>query len=421
MATPAPPTPAPAAPPPPSQRGPVTGFDNLRASLRSAIDSYSQPAPEPSPATETPAPASNAAPAPSSEPAAPSEGSTPKDSAPAPSAEPAASAAESWISRYGSQERAAQEAFALEQRAAAMAKRLKELEGSPQATPQPAQPEPVAAAQPAAEPEHPATPQAQPQPTPPQEDLQAVALRLADADSVCVDLDRQFVADETRLKELDQEIPKVASEIAYLQRRVQELKDDPLQAEEEQRKLDRQQLQHERLGTERLKLDLRKDSLQEKWRQRLASIHGHLTARAEAQAREAESRQQTVQEATVFARSVGETFLREFEAGKYDPEVRGDVWESVKARAALVGYQIPDPTAFVRTVLQTEKQRMERFHRVESRRFALTHAPVDVPPPTAPAQTAPAIPARSPASIDPAAQFDGLRLRLRQSARIPRR
>lgn len=339
------------------------------------------------------------------------EGSTPaSETAPAPTSAPL----ESLLKRYGDPQRIEAEFFALEKRAAEMAKALKS-----QTPEHPASPETVAA-QPTAQPAPAEPPVTQPaHPAQVTEDIHAQAIKAAESDRVCRELDARFTTNDARLKELSQEIPKLNSDIAYLERKAAELQQteaalratDPLRADdyaEEARKtvasLDRIKLTHERSATEATRLQLQQDHLLGQYNGRVEAYKGQFAQEAQSRTREAQLTADIDKDAKTFAQTFAQSFEAEFSGLKDVPvELKADIWQAVKGQAALAQLGgMDNPTEFVRTAIKAEATRLEKFERLKFRDYALRKQADTSPTGAGPAATsnAPSVPPTGQDSVD---------------------
>jgi hypothetical protein len=397
MATEAPPA-APSAPAAPSSPSPAPtpsgGGGDVLDSLRSEAIAWGHRGTPAEPDAPAPADASGTTPE------TPAEGSTPPTDAPAPAQ---TSAHESWVKRYGDPEKAATEAYALEQRAAAMAKELKDLKAAQPSSP--ASP-PPAAAQPAAAP--PATaPQAQPaQPTQPAPSLEDQALRFAlKHDEQCRGFLDQFNANEAALKVLIDpksgtgEIPTLEAEVRKAQTLIDHPSVDELVKDEARQLLLNARSNLAAKKAEAAALRLSNKELDIDFRSRIDGYVGQLEGQVQERAREAKDEQDAEAKAQEFVGhwpAAFETAFKEtFKDQDVDPKLRSDIHEAVKEKAlARPGrIDLKDLTSFMQESIKSEHQKLDRYHREQARLYAVRKN----------ADTSPAAPTGAAAQASPAA------------------
>lgn len=419
QAPPAPAAPAPAAAPAPSAPTPIaeptgSGAGDPLESLRNETIAWGH-----KPNQDTPTD-----PAPGSTPEAPDAGSTPPtDGQPAPTDAPTSSAAEAWNKRYGGDpEKAAQEAFALEGRIATMAQELKALKAGQTPAGEPAVP--TTAAQPAVQPAPTQPPPTAPaQPAPPAEtpaDLFTQALQHASAnDAEC----RAWISDHNKnlaqLEAIDKEIPVLQKQILEAQVLIAHPTIDEMLKDEQRQILQRAELTLAAREARQSKLQFDNQVLDGKFGKRVDDYVGQLHQSSQVKAREAAADKDADAAATEFVGHWPNEFERAFVALGLDPEVRADVHEAVKVAAlARPGrIDLKDLPSFMNEALKAESVKLDKYHRIEARRYALRkNADTSPAAPTGPAATATAVPA----PVTTEDQLDALRMETRAAMRSKR-
>ena len=339
------------------------------------------------------------------------EGSTPPTEAPAPAP---SSAHEDWIKRYGDPEKAAKEAFALEQRASAMAKELKELK-SAQPTSTPTVPEQTAApAAPVATPTAPA-PQAQPAQPPPQS-LEEAGLKYAlDNDAKCRDLIGQFNTNAAQLTKLTtEEIPALQAQIASNQAVIAHPDVDELVKDNARFALQRAEMTLAAREAKAAELDLRNRGLDLDFQSRVGSHVDALRRQEAERSREAELEQDAQTKAQEFVGHWPTVFETVFKEQGIDPEMRAEIHEAVKEKAlARPGrIDLKDLKTFMDEAIKAEFNKVDKYHRIQARQHALKKTADTTPAaPTGLAATA------SPAPASTEDPIERLRLETRQAYR----
>jgi len=321
------------------------------------------------------------------------EGSTPPTEAPATAAP--STAHEDWIKRYGDPEKAAAEAFALEKRAAEMARKLKEYESAqpapaPQATAQPAvatAPAPVATPQTT-------TPQAQPAPSEATPSVHDQALEYALAnDAQCRDLIQQHNANVAQLTKLTgEEIPTLKQQIASNNAVIAHPDVDELVKDNARAALQRAEMTLAAREAVAARLNLENRSLDLDFRARVGNYVSQIEGQSAERAREAEFEKQAEAQAQEFVGHWPAAFDAAFKEAGFDPEMRADIHEAVKIAAlARPGrIDLKDLPTFMKEAVKAEFDKVDKHHRVQSRQYALRkNADVATATPNAAAVTAP--------------------------------
>jgi hypothetical protein len=368
---PAPASPAPSAPSVAEPTGSGAG-DPLEA-LRNDTIAWGH---NPSGSSDTPAETTTSDAA-GSTPAAPeqttAEGSTPpSDSQPATTDAPTSSDHESWVKRYGDPDKAAKEAFALETRAAEMAKRIKELEAG-QTPPASTTPQATAPAAQAAQPTPTAQPAEQPQaPTVPTNDQELVEHALKN-DEKCRALLDQYNSNEALLKALATEITALQQEIANADILIAHPSVDELVKDEARQVKQRADMTLAAREARASKLDLDNQKLDLRFSQRIGEHASRLQQQTAIRAREAEIVQEAETKASEFIGNWPAAFDAEFKAQGIDPEMRADIHEAVKVMAlARPGrIDVKDLPAFFKEAIKSEFTKVDKYHRIQARQHAL--------------------------------------------------
>lgn len=363
-------------------------------------------------------------PAPGSTPEAPDAGSTPPtDGQPAPTDAPTSSAAEAWNKRYGGDpEKAAQEAFALEGRIATMAQELKALKAGQTPAGEPAVP--TTATQPAVQPapaQPPPTTPAQPvKPAETAADVFTQALQHASTnDAECRALIAEHGRNVETLTAINAEIPTLQKQIDTANLLIAHPNVDELVKDEQRQILARAENTLAAREARAAALDLRNTKLDMEFGKRVDGFAGQLQQRDAIKVREAEADKDADAKATEFVGHWPTEFDKEFVALGLDPEIRADVHEAVKVAAlARPGrIDLKDLPAFMKEAVKAESVKLDRYHRIEARRYALRkNADTSPAAPTGPAATATTVPA----PVTTEDQLDALRMDTRSFIRSKR-
>lgn len=319
----------------------------------------------------------------------PAEGSTPPTETPAPAQ---VSAHDSWVKRYGDPEKAATEAYALEQRVAAMAKRVKELEAQPPTT-SPTEAQPSAPSSPQAPPAvqaQPATPES-PAPT-----LEEQAINYAlKHDEKCRDLIDKFNANGARLEALTtKEIPALQEEIRTSNALIAHPNVDELVKDEARQTLHRAEMNLAAREAKAAELGLLNRTLDMDFKDRVGGFVSSLEHQAGMRAREAEDERDAEAKAQEFVGHWPAAFDSAFKEQGIDPEMRADIHEAVKVLAlARPGrIDLKDLSGFMKEAVKSEFQKVDKYHRIQARIHALKKN----------ADTSPAAPTGTAAQASPA-------------------
>lgn len=299
------------------------------------------------------------------------EGSTPPTEAPATVAP--STAHEDWTKRYGDPEKAAQEAFALEQRHAATVRELKELKAA-QPTSTPAVPQAAAPVAPAPTPTAPATQAqpAQPQATPSIQD-QALEYALTN-DTQCRDLIAQHNANVAQLTKLTgEEIPSLKQQIASNNAVIAHPDVDELVKDNARAALQRAEATLATREAVAERLNLKNMSLDLEFRNRVGGYVSQLEGQSAERAREAEFEKEAETKAQEFVGQWTPAFDVAFKDQGFDPEMRAEIHEAVKTLAlARPGrIDLKDLPAFMKEAVKAEFDKVDKHHRVQARQYAM--------------------------------------------------
>lgn len=333
---------------------------------------------------DAPAPVSGSTPEATAAPAQPTEGSTPPPSqvpAPPQTVDPDA---QRYLEMYGGDvNRALKEALLTSNRAAELARQLKDRGAQPHADP--------AAVPQAAQP--PAAPQAPP-PAPAPEALERpeqATWRLANDDRECKVLIAQFNDLHTQIAATEKtEIPALQREILKQEALLQSEFLDEFAKEKTAAILQEKRVALAMVRLENNERQLRAQALDGAYQQRYGQIGAWVSQNYAARTREADQQQALEGHAARFKEAWEPAFERALTDNNVDPEMRADVLEAVKARALAQPGPIGDVHEFLRTAVKAEVGKLERYDRIQGRIHAKRKLAETPPPPTAVAATPPA-------------------------------
>ncbi len=295
-------------------------------------------------------------------------------------------------SRYGDDDKVSAEFFSLEQRAAAMAKELKELKAgsTAQATATPATPQPTTQAQPAVpavrqettpQPEHPAVGESLP-------DLEQRVSAVAAEDSVCVSLRteyantkeaiKQFVAFDASgknivggaLPELDKVIHHLENQLDPKFRETLGLPelDEFTRAELDQR-LRQSRFDHSSKMFEFDRLVAQRDRQAQQFDHRVGSIRQHFAGEYESQRQEAEREARIEADAQTFVGEFKTVAADVFSKLEVPAELHADIIEAARvAGVALLGPNPDKPFQLrehIERVTKKELEKADTYHRIK--------------------------------------------------------
>lgn len=279
-----------------------------------------------------------------------------------------------WLSFYGGdRQRAAREALELNNRAAAQAARIKELEAQAQGGKAPAKPgdETQTPPPPEGEPAEPALPEDG------SPEFNTILNQVADRDPECVSLRRSFAHIDKELGGIvtvDEQGVPTAGMLVDVAKRISALRvakdpkaagvpslpePDEITREEIQRDLDRAESELERLQSRRERLLNEREKLAGRFDARVATFERSLKARARAARTKAEEEVQRSQDETRTRQEWSETFS-EITKNDRDPEFVAHLEETLAAKAAAI-FDVRDIPDFPQWIRE-EGERIRRLY-----------------------------------------------------------